>query len=164
MSYINRDDAIAYPLSWDHYDKKNGNRHFIAGVESYREYVEDLPTADVVEVVRCKDCKFLDKYHACTVQFGQYFPVTKNSYCSFGEGRHMSRYIDADKLQEAFKELHGGKRSLLIDTEPTADVAEVVRCKDCKYYMPMLTTMGCGKGLERVRMNDYCSYGERAEA
>ncbi len=34
------------------------------------------------------------------------------------------RYIDADKLQEAFKELHGGKRSLLIDTEPTADVRE----------------------------------------
>ena len=37
------------------------------------------------------------------------------------------RYIDADKLQEAFKELHGGKRSLLIDTEPTADVRENVK-------------------------------------
>ena len=36
----------------------------------------------------------------------------------------MSRYIDANKLQEAFKELHGGKRSLLIDTEPTADVRD----------------------------------------
>ena len=34
----------------------------------------------------------------------------------------MSRYIDADKLQQAYKEIHGGKRSLLIDTEPTADV------------------------------------------
>ena len=41
----------------------------------------------------------------------------------------MSRYIDADKLQEAFKELHGGKRSLLIDTEPTADVRENVHAK-----------------------------------
>ena len=39
----------------------------------------------------------------------------------------MSRYIDADKLQEAFKELHGGKRSLLIDTEHTADVRENVK-------------------------------------
>lgn len=39
----------------------------------------------------------------------------------------MSRYIDADKLQEEFKELHGGKRSLLIDTEPTADVRENVK-------------------------------------
>lgn len=39
----------------------------------------------------------------------------------------MSRYIDADKLQEEFKELHGGKRSLLIDTAPTADVRENVK-------------------------------------
>ena len=39
----------------------------------------------------------------------------------------MRRYIDADKLQEEFKELHGGKRSLLIDTAPTADVRENVR-------------------------------------
>lgn len=38
----------------------------------------------------------------------------------------MRRYIDADKLQEEFKELHGGKRSLLIDTEPTADVRKNV--------------------------------------
>lgn len=34
------------------------------------------------------------------------------------------RYIDADKLQEEFKELHGGKRSLLIDIAPTADVRD----------------------------------------
>ena len=39
------------------------------------------------------------------------------------------RYIDADKLQEDFKELHGGKRSLLIDTAPTADVRENVNGK-----------------------------------
>ena len=39
----------------------------------------------------------------------------------------MSRYIDADKLQEDFKELHGGKRSLLIDTAPTADVRQNVK-------------------------------------
>lgn len=36
----------------------------------------------------------------------------------------MSRYIDADLLQEDFKEDHGGKRSLMIDTQPTADVRE----------------------------------------
>lgn len=41
---ISRKDALAYPLSWEHYDQKNGNRHFIAGVESYRGYIEYLPT------------------------------------------------------------------------------------------------------------------------
>lgn len=39
----------------------------------------------------------------------------------------MSRYIDADKLQQVYKEIHGGKRLLLIDTEPTADVRENVK-------------------------------------
>lgn len=39
----------------------------------------------------------------------------------------MSRYIDADLLQEDFKADHGGKRSLMIDTQPTADVRENVR-------------------------------------
>lgn len=38
----------------------------------------------------------------------------------------MSRYIDADLLQEDFKADHGGKRSLMIDTQPTADVRENV--------------------------------------
>lgn len=41
----------------------------------------------------------------------------------------MRRYIDADKLQEEFKELNGGKRSLLIDTVPTADVRKNVHAK-----------------------------------
>ena len=39
----------------------------------------------------------------------------------------MSRYIDADLLQEDFKADHGGKRSLMIDVQPTADVRENVR-------------------------------------
>lgn len=74
----------------------------------------------------------------------------------------MPRYIDADKLQEEFKELHGGKRSLLIDTEPTADVVEVVRCKDCKYYR--IWQMKCDR-LHVVPFadNHYCSYGERVD-
>ena len=80
----------------------------------------------------------------------------------------MRRYTDADKLQEAFKELHGGKRSLLIDTAPTADVVEVVRCKECKY-----NAKGDNESefwnLCRLRSwvyvpvsdEDYCSRGER---
>lgn len=70
----------------------------------------------------------------------------------------MSRYIDADNLQRVYKEIHGGKRSLLIDTEPTADVVEVVRCKDCRWK----------QGSECVRFadvrpfpDDFCSRAER---
>ena len=86
----------------------------------------------------------------------------------------MSRYIDADKLQQAYKEMHGGKRSLLIDTEPTADVVEVVRCKDCRWYERDIfdreagvcfNPNKCTKTLGFEVLNeDYCSYGERADA
>ena len=58
------------------------------------------------------------------------------------------RYIDANKLQEAFKELHGGKRSLLIDTEPTADVRENVRGEWLHIsdgYCDVLKCSQCGK-------------------
>ena len=55
---ISRTDAMAYPLSWEHYDKENGSREFICGVESYREYIENLPSADAVQTQaeKCDEC------------------------------------------------------------------------------------------------------------
>ena len=43
--------------------------------------VKDIPTADVVEVVRCKDCKYFSEFHHCGV-LGFCEP---NEYCSRGE-------------------------------------------------------------------------------
>ena len=49
----------------------------------------------------------------------------------------------------------------------TADVVEVVRCKDCKYFQPYEGEEhkgDCGEliGLEScVYEDDFCSYGER---
>lgn len=43
------------------------------------------------------------------------------------------------------------------------DVAELVRCKDCKYRKKKVCgnpTAGMWVGVE-LRENDYCSYGER---
>lgn len=80
----------------------------------------------------------------------------------------MSRYIDADLLQEDFKADHGGKRSLMIDTQPTADVVEVVRCKDCKHikeehFNIMPDGFSCELSGLMVEPEHYCSYGERNE-
>ena len=48
-----------------------------------------------------------------------------------------------------------------ISDMPAADVAEVVRCKDCKYgdYMVCLRT---NDGFWR-KETDFCSFGERRE-
>jgi hypothetical protein len=81
----------------------------------------------------------------------------------------MPRYIDADKLIAEYDRAHigapGGARKLMVDA-PTADVVEVVRCKDCK----LRDTEGCpfmywycGILLGCTSDNNYCNYGERKE-
>lgn len=103
----------------------------------------------------------------------------------------MSRYIDADKLEsELFRDgiagifldyprrrkyTIGEIRGMLKNERiaPTADVVEVVRCKDCKHwnnkgYDTILEIYWgeCLKSFEDYRCcetaeNDYCSCGER---
>lgn len=53
-----------------------------------------------------------------------------------------------------------------IEDTPAADVAEVVRCKDCKYviFTEHRDYIRCTKHCAfSFRPNDFCSYGERRE-
>lgn len=77
----------------------------------------------------------------------------------------MSRYIDAHKLAKIY--MGKGKDKLRLATVinelelvPTADVVEVVRCKDC--YKHKNGGVGCPfyDGIHRDD-DDYCSYGAR---
>lgn len=49
--YIERGALMQFPIRRDHYDRENGNKHFINGIESVLEYAENLPAADVAPVV-----------------------------------------------------------------------------------------------------------------
>lgn len=54
-------------------------KDYISGVDAVMEAIDKLPTADVQEVVRCKDCKFNDNCSA------QYYAMFKDiDYCSRG--------------------------------------------------------------------------------
>lgn len=88
----------------------------------------------------------------------------------------MSDYIkreDAYKyLDEQLVEVFTGDTLLgalkqIIAKLPSADVAEVVRCMDCKGYTPADETYGtcyAYKGVYgKIKPTDYCSYGERKE-
>lgn len=48
--YVDREAIKKYPIRLNNYDKKNGNYHFVLGIESVMEYVDGLPIADVQEV------------------------------------------------------------------------------------------------------------------
>lgn len=49
--YIEREAIMEFPIRKDHCDKERANEHFIFGIESVLEYVENLPAADVAPVV-----------------------------------------------------------------------------------------------------------------
>ena len=57
----------------------------------------------------------------------------------------------------------------VIDEAPTIDAVEVVRCKDCKWYISQEPYDNCGKCTYRMREflycreGDFCSYGKRRE-
>ena len=47
--------------------------------------MDDIPTADVVEVVRCKDCRWFNKI-GCAIEITDKSDApADNDYCSFGE-------------------------------------------------------------------------------
>jgi hypothetical protein len=88
--YINREALMRFPIRLNHYDKEHGNEHFVLGIESVLEYAESLPTADVAEVVRCKDCKhWLKDVAGCTDFVGRCewanYMVGAAGFCVYGE-------------------------------------------------------------------------------
>lgn len=94
--------------------------------------------------------------------------------------RVMARYIDAEELlnKRPFT-ISGGKPSdylegfldcvdeakEAINNTPTADVVEVVKCKDCGLRKTndcaMYYACDCGGQFSWENDNDFCSYGER---
>lgn len=72
---------------------------------------------------------------------------------------------------EHFREL----TKMLIEKEPAADVVEVVRCKDCKFFIPdaeldhneypnIIEADGlCNNSLKFTYADDFCSDGERKD-
>lgn len=49
--YIERESIMKFPIRKDQCDKEHANEHFIFGIESVLEYVENLPAADVAQVM-----------------------------------------------------------------------------------------------------------------
>lgn len=82
--YIERGALMQFPIRRDHYDRKNGNKHFINGIESVLEYAENLPTVDAVPVVRCRDCRKFKTYGCRMVASGY------DDFCSYGERKEGS--------------------------------------------------------------------------
>lgn len=85
----------------------------------------------------------------------------------------MAEYIERSAAIEAAKHAwaKGLEPSQYIEALPAADVAPVVRCKDCVHWDDDPDTYGadygpkgkCMKSFETMRADDFCSYGERKD-
>lgn len=73
----------------------------------------------------------------------------------------MAEYINRDELIKGLVENDPVRIAALC--EPTADVAPVVRCKDCKHSHLDRDYLYCNQYKSYRDDNDYCSYGERRE-
>lgn len=91
----------------------------------------------------------------------------------------MARLIDADKIKKYMhmddfgtpdeRWMPESEFAALVDSQPTIDAEPVVRCRECKHYMPYCGSNCCDifcDGQEDpypTLPNDYCSYGERED-
>ena len=68
-------------------------------------------------------------------------------------GAILDRYVDYAGLVDS------------IESVPSADVVEVVRCKDCRYWHPdiNLCTQWGELNDEDILPHAYCSFGERKD-
>lgn len=93
--------------------------------------------------------------------------------------RAMAQYmmdtalIDNPEASDRIEQWEGSIAAPVMSTVPSADVVEVVRCKDCLHRRESMsrgTEMSrrlalnyCPKALAYVPGNHYCGYGEREE-
>ena len=91
--YINREDAIKANENYVPYQRLGEDR------QSYMDRIlKELPSADVVEVVRCRDCEHwecnpgTDRYGSCQkVAYDDFEVIMEgDDFCSYGERKEHS--------------------------------------------------------------------------
>ena len=79
----------------------------------------------------------------------------------------MAEYIERGALLAAYDEAHkgaaGGARKLMVEA-PAADVVEVVRCKDCKWWGKAGCAIYIVDETDKPKECDFCSFGERRDS
>lgn len=75
--------------------------HYHVSDFAFQHWVEIQPAADVVPVVRCKDCKYWQDnnngYPHQECRWSNYETPDPDDYCSYGEMRKDREYIDNEK-------------------------------------------------------------------
>lgn len=68
--------------------------------------------------------------------------------------------VEKDKLKVEVTEFNANIQRE-INKIPAAEVAEIVRCAECRYYAPSIKRCLNFCALDHPGPDDYCSFGER---
>lgn len=70
-------------------------------------------------------------------------------------------FMDGSEIAYTSREIDAA-----VENAPTIDAVLVVRCRECRHWLPRQGCSGCHhrSGLWEPREDDYCSHGERKEA
>ena len=85
--YIDRE---ATKRAFQNFDAGRKGSSTLLTPDEFAEYLDEFPAADVVPVVRCKDCEWFMREHGCPIEASGYhrggrsLPV-ENDFCSYGE-------------------------------------------------------------------------------
>lgn len=74
-------------------------------------------------------------------------------------------YIEREATKKMFLDDYNFDAATAIDTIPTADVVEVVRCEKCRRSRPMMFDgfYYCKRHRAVRKADAFCSFGERKE-
>ena len=82
---ISREEALSHPFANGKYDKENANPDYILGFESYKEWLETLPTAYILDHAialkeyctgKCNSCPFQSKnFFGCDIGRPMYWDL-----------------------------------------------------------------------------------------
>lgn len=121
----------------------------------YMDDIDEMPTVDAVDVVRCKDCMYLEPSLNSDWSWCCYFDsgVRGDDFCSHGERREDGNnkpiwntgLINNGKLEQVY------------------EMVAVVRCKDCVHYWKNKPTDDVPVCLASPKDDAFCSEGERRE-
>lgn len=101
--YIKREDALNGCKQWlEPNERDEQDTMWNHGIEAcLNEIKHHVPSADVVEVVRCRECKYLKPFTSqygagqfceCPCSFGGQGIKKPDDYCSYGERRDDREY------------------------------------------------------------------------
>lgn len=87
--YIDKEKLLRKLSRMIEYCKNDNKVNGLTALFQVGDAIMDCPTADVVQVVRCKDCKFYE-IHKPSVTLncerdGRLIPMMPDDYCSYGE-------------------------------------------------------------------------------